>query len=298
MTAPTTRETADHAELATNEKLRQLSAWNSYVESKPAQQRAHQKVKYAVEKGRLIVPEVCSECDQHAGYAKDGRRLLQAHHDDYSKPLDVRWLCIPCHRAITPVNPHRGSSAVTAEIMEEDAIYIRSSCRSHIELSEMFGVDHSAIRQVRRGATWAHVPTYENLLSEIAALRGERDRLRTAVSKSNDEICQSLGKALGYPWFKDDQANFPGSTESDGVCVGDHVAESIADEASRRLTQAERQRDEARDTIASTVAKADWMQGQLSGERSSIDRETIELVVSECRAYCHLQALATQGADQ
>ena len=65
-----------------------------------------------------------------------------------------------------------------------------------------------------------------------------------------------------------------------------------------RATQAERQRDEARDTIASTVAKADWMQGRLSGERSSIDRENIELVVSECRAYCHLQALANQGADQ
>ena len=71
--------------------------------------------------------------------------------------------------------------------------------------------------------------------------------------------------------------------------VGKHIA---------RATQAKRQRDEARDTIASTVAKADWMQGRLSGERASIDRETIELVVSECRAYCHLQAIANQGADQ
>lgn len=218
--APTTRETAEHAELATNEKLRQLSAWNSYVESKPAQQRAHQKVKYAVEKGRLIVPEVCSECDQHAGYAKDGRRLLQAHHDDYSKPLDVRWLCIPCHRAITPVNPHRGSSAVTAEIMEEDAIYIRSSCRSHIELSEMFGVDHSAIRQVRRGATWAHVPTYENLLSEMAALRGVCDH-------ANDHW-----KKTQIAW----QEVLAATNCKDGGEIVD---------LARRATQAERQRDEA-----------------------------------------------------
>jgi hypothetical protein len=56
-------------------------------------------------------------------------------------------------------------------------------------------------------------------------------RLRAALSKQNDEICQALGSALGYPKFCDDQANFPGTTEANGVCVGDHVAESIAAEA-------------------------------------------------------------------
>jgi hypothetical protein len=59
--------------------------------------------------------------------------------------------------------------------------------------------------------------------------------LKTAMAKSNEEICQTLGQALGYPWFKDDQKNFPGATEVNGVCVGDHVAESIATEAARRI---------------------------------------------------------------
>ncbi len=66
---------------------------------------------------------------------------------------------------------------------------------------------------------------------EIHRLRAEIARLRTALSKQNDEICQTLGLALGYPKFCDDQANFPGATETNGVCVGDHVAESIAVEA-------------------------------------------------------------------
>lgn len=44
------------------------------------------------------------------------------------------------------------------------------------------------------------------------------------------ECEQVAGKILGYPWFMDDQANFPGSTEKDGVCVGEHVGETIVQE--------------------------------------------------------------------
>lgn len=42
------------------------------------------------------------------------------------------------------------------------------------------------------------------------------------------EIEQILGKALGYPWFKDDLKNFPTATEADGVCVGVETAWSLA----------------------------------------------------------------------
>ena len=86
------------------------------------------------------------------------------------------------------------------------------------------------------------------------ALLAENAALRAACSKSNDEISQTLGKALGYPWFKDDQINFPGATAENGVCVGDHVAESLADEAARRLTEAERKLVEADKCARSIVA--------------------------------------------
>jgi hypothetical protein len=76
-----------------------------------------------------------------------------------------------------------------------------------------------------------------NLRGENAKLKEEVERLRDACCKSNDEICQDLGKALGYPWFKDDQKTFPGATEENGVCVGEHVAESIAAEAAKRIAK-------------------------------------------------------------
>lgn len=84
------------------------------------------------------------------------------------------------------------------------------------------------------------------ILTALASGSGdhaELARLKAAMSKSNDEICQSLGKALGYPWFKDDQRNFPGATEENGVCVGEHVAESIADEAAKIITETTQWRD-------------------------------------------------------
>ena len=53
----------------------------------------------------------------------------------------------------------------------------------------------------------------------------------------SEEIKQILGKALDYPLFKDDQKNFPDSTEKDGVCVGDHVALTLAEEAADKIKQ-------------------------------------------------------------
>ena len=75
----------------------------------------------------------------------------------------------------------------------------------------------------------------EALDAENKQLRAELERLRDAFTARDTGIQQTLGKALGYPWFKDDQKNFPGSTQEHGVCVGDHVAESLADEAAEMI---------------------------------------------------------------
>lgn len=78
-----------------------------------------------------------------------------------------------------------------------------------------------------------------NLGAEKSALEERVKLLERACSKTNEEVCQSLGKVLGYPWFKDDQKNFPDATEENGVCVGEHVAESISEEAAKKIVALE-----------------------------------------------------------
>ena len=54
------------------------------------QERVRAAVRYAVRTGRLVRPERCPDC---------GRTCkVQAHHADYSAPLEVEWLCPSCHK--------------------------------------------------------------------------------------------------------------------------------------------------------------------------------------------------------
>jgi hypothetical protein len=103
--------------------------------------------------------------------------------------------------------------------------------------------------------------------SDIAAELAHRDieieRLSAACSEQNDEIGQIAGKALGYPWFKDDQRNFPGATEENGVCVGEHVAESITLELANKYVQLKAERDEL---VAERVRFAQLATNLLSNE--------------------------------
>jgi len=58
------------------------------------QERAHSRVESAIMRGKLIRPRYCESCKRDCS---NNRRSPHAHHDDYSKPLEVRWLCEQCH---------------------------------------------------------------------------------------------------------------------------------------------------------------------------------------------------------
>lgn len=85
--------------------------------------------------------------------------------------------------------------------------------------------------------------------------------LREAWIRDEHEIQQVLGRALGYPRFADDQKNFPGATDSDGVAVGEHVAATLAQEAAKSLARwaldYERQKERA-ERLREAAHEMDW----------------------------------------
>lgn len=50
----------------------------------------------ALKAGNLTRVDTCQDCGRACTYRK-GRPSVVAHHPDYSKPLDVEWLCFGCH---------------------------------------------------------------------------------------------------------------------------------------------------------------------------------------------------------
>jgi hypothetical protein len=74
----------------------------------------------------------------------------------------------------------------------------------------------------------------------IAAQAAEIERLKAACIKQQHDIQQTLGKALCYP-------PYPREFEAGNlVCVGEHVAETLADEAAAELAKLREQGEEQR----------------------------------------------------
>ncbi len=59
---------------------------------------AHQAVGRAIARGDLV-RQPCEECAGEPRWPYLALQPAVAHHDDYSKPLDVRWLCREHHYA-------------------------------------------------------------------------------------------------------------------------------------------------------------------------------------------------------
>ena len=70
---------------------RRKKEYRRHAQENPEKNRAQYKLRNALWNGHIIRPSFCQLCNRQC--------KPQAHHHDYSKPLDVMWLCRPCHYA-------------------------------------------------------------------------------------------------------------------------------------------------------------------------------------------------------
>lgn len=77
---------------------------NEYEYSKRDQHNARTLVAYHIKKGNLK-KEPCEVC---------GCPDVQAHHDDYRYPLQVRWLCKQCH-----TDWHKNNSPIHGDRLDQ-----------------------------------------------------------------------------------------------------------------------------------------------------------------------------------
>lgn len=72
------------------------------------QKRAHKAVENALLRGRLTRSSSCDNCGN--------ARKPHAHHDNYAKPLEVRWLCQSCHATLHPGNRTPLKARIAADL--------------------------------------------------------------------------------------------------------------------------------------------------------------------------------------
>lgn len=72
-------------------KIRNEQMYRS-VKKYPEKTAARQFLSSYIRMGKMIKPSICERCLEE--------KKVEGHHEDYTKPLDVKWLCKRCHTDI------------------------------------------------------------------------------------------------------------------------------------------------------------------------------------------------------
>lgn len=82
-----------YSEKNDSQKERIKKSVKKWEENNKGKVKARNKLNSFMRYRGLKKPSVCSSCGNYY-------KLIHGHHEDYNKPLEVIWLCLPCHRKI------------------------------------------------------------------------------------------------------------------------------------------------------------------------------------------------------
>jgi len=135
----------EHPEVGFNAAM---SVWKK----NPTRVHIRQVVYYAIKSGILTRPNICESCGRE-------NCVIEAHHTDYSKPLEVKWLCRQCHRiADRARQSESGEKPINArKLTDEQVREIRRSDDTDRSLAMKYGISNCAINKIRNRLTYKDV---------------------------------------------------------------------------------------------------------------------------------------------
>lgn len=147
----------------------------------PEHHRARTVVAQALKSGKLARPQECEDCGHFCG--------PEAHHDDYLKPLEVRWLCKPCHAAADAARRQQDSRLLRApgsrpaDIKREPV-----TCTACQGAGTVLRVNPASVRQFRESHGW----TLRRMARQIGVSPTHLSDLELGRRALSDEIASQI----------------------------------------------------------------------------------------------------------
>ena len=152
-----------------NVYLSRQKTWDS--KEKHTKVEARRLLDAALDAGVIDRPDHCQAC----GCSSEEHRI-EAHHNDYEWPLDVIWLCTPCHRradaaraareaGMNPFDPYTGFGNKPSLTQEHDeALFISwaMGLETKSAMAERLGIDGNSVTMAIRRAAMHHMASSMN----------------------------------------------------------------------------------------------------------------------------------------
>lgn len=120
----------------------------------PSKINARRVVEAAIKAGVLTKPEACSSCGK-----KDCR--IEAYHEDHTKPLEVDWLCVSCHRKRDSRRRREqgilGKPKPSRKLTDDQVREIRECDLSYSQMAKKYGVSVNVLQKVKAYQTYKDV---------------------------------------------------------------------------------------------------------------------------------------------